>query len=149
MKERAFRPDERDWRIIGLLRKGVISNSAIAKELSVSEGMIRQRIKRMRSMGAIELRGYINPEILPDRQIVLLGAKVASTRQLVKKAEEVAALPDVLSVSIVSGRFDIVIELLLDSHKGLVQFLSEQLSRVDGITSTESFVALKTYSKFV
>lgn len=149
MKECAFRPDARDWQIIGLLRAGTISSSAIAKELKVSEGMIRQRIKRMRSAGAISLRGFINPEILPDRQIVILGAKVAATRQLVKKAEEVAALPDVLSVAIVSGRFDIMIELLLDSHKGLVQFLSEQLSRVEGITSTESFVALKTYSKFV
>jgi len=74
---------------------------------------------------------------------------VAATRQLVQKAEEVAALPDVLSVSIVSGRFDLFIELLLDSHRGLVQFLAEQLSRVDGIQSTESFVTLKTYSKFV
>ena len=149
MKERVFRPDERDWQIIELLRAGTISSSAVASSLGVSEGMIRQRIKRMRDSGVLSLRGLINPDILPDRQIVLLGAKVAATRQLVQKAEEVAALPDVLSVSIVSGRFDLFIELLLDSHRGLVQFLAEQLSKVDGIQSTESFVTLKTYSKFV
>jgi Lrp/AsnC family transcriptional regulator, regulator for asnA, asnC and gidA len=149
MKERRFQPDERDWQIIGLLRAGTISSSAVAEKLGVSEGMVRQRIKRMRDAGVLSLRGLINPDILPDRQIVILGAKVASSRQLAQKAEEVAALPDVLSVSIVSGRYDIMIELLLDSHRGLVRFLTEVLSTVDGIQSTESFVALRNYSKFV
>jgi Lrp/AsnC family transcriptional regulator, regulator for asnA, asnC and gidA len=149
MKERQFQPDERDWQIIDLLRAGTISSSAVAEKLGVSEGMIRQRIKRMRDAGVLSLRGLINPDILADRQIVILGAKVASSRQLAEKAEEVAALPDVLSVSIVSGRYDIMIELLLDSHRGLVQFLTEELSKVDGIQSTESFVTLRNYSKFV
>jgi Lrp/AsnC family transcriptional regulator for asnA, asnC and gidA len=149
MKERQFQPDERDWQIIDLLRAGTISSSAVAEKLGVSEGMVRQRIKRMRDAGVLSLRGLINPDILADRQIVILGAKVALSRQLAQKAEEVAALPDVLSVSIVSGRYDIMIELLLDSHRGLVQFLTEELSKVEGIQSTESFVTLKNYSKFV
>ncbi|MFW6250237.1 MAG: Lrp/AsnC family transcriptional regulator, partial [Alkalispirochaetaceae bacterium] len=76
MSKRSFRPDERDWQIISLLRGGVISNSAIAKELGVSEGMIRQRIKRMKDQGVLSLRGLINPEILQDRQVVWLGINV-------------------------------------------------------------------------
>lgn len=149
MSEQNYKPDERDWQIISLLRSGVISNSAIAKELGVSEGMIRQRIKRMNDHGVLSLRGLINPEILQDRQVVWLGINIAATRQLEEKAEEVSALPDVLSVSIVAGRYDLVVELLLDSHRGLVSFLTEQLASVDGIVSTESFVTLKNYSKFV
>ncbi|MFP4301313.1 MAG: Lrp/AsnC family transcriptional regulator [Spirochaetaceae bacterium] len=149
MSKRSFRPDERDWQIISLLRGGVISNSAIAKELGVSEGMIRQRIKRMKDQGVLSLRGLINPEILQDRQVVWLGINVAATRQLEEKAEELSKLPDVLSVSIVAGRYDLVVELLLDSHRGLVSFLTEQLASVEGIVSTESFVTLRNYSKFV
>lgn len=141
--------DERDWAIIELLRAGTISNSAVAKELGVSEGMIRQRIKRLRELGILSLRGLINPEILANRQVVWLGANVVESHLLAEKAEEISVLKDVLSVSIVSGRFDLVIELLLDSHHGLVDFLIEELSRVEGITSTESFVTLKTYQKFV
>lgn len=141
--------DERDWEIIELLRAGTISNSAVAKELGVSEGMIRQRIKRLRELGILSLRGLINPEILANRQVVWLGANVMESHLLAEKAEEIAGLKDVLSVSIVSGRFDLVIELLLDSHHGLVDFLIDELSRVSGISRTESFVTLKTYSKFV
>mgnify|MGYP006284770893 CR=1 FL=1 len=149
MSEQNYRPDERDWQIISLLRSGVISNSAIAKELGVSEGMIRQRIKRMKDQGVLSLRGLINPEILQDRQVVWLGISIAATRQLKEKAEEVSHLPDVLSVSIVAGRYDLIVELLLDSHRGLVSFLTEQLASVEGIVSTESFVTLRNYSKFV
>ena len=141
--------DARDWAIIELLRAGTISNSAVAKELGVSEGMIRQRIKRLREAGILSLRGLINPDILANRQVVWLGANVAETRLLDKKAEEIAGLDNVLSVSITSGRFDLIVELLLDYHRGLVDFLINDLSRVEGIERTESFVTLKTYSKYV
>lgn len=148
-REEVHELDARDWAIVELLRAGTISNSAIAKKLDVSEGMIRSRMKRLRERGIISLRGLINPDILANRQIVWLGANVAESRLLDKKAEEIADLENVLSVSIVSGRFDLIIELLLDTHRGLVDFLINELSRVEGITSTESFVTLKTYSKFV
>ncbi|HKK47744.1 MAG TPA: Lrp/AsnC family transcriptional regulator, partial [Alkalispirochaeta sp.] len=108
-----------------------------------------QRIKRLREDGILSLRGLINPDILANRQVVWLGANVAETRLLDKKAEEIAGLDHVLSVSITSGRFDLIVELLLDSHRGLVDFLINHLSRVEGIERTESFVTLKTYSKYV
>lgn len=149
MQEQFYELDSRDREIIELLRSGVISNSAIAKQLGVSEGMIRQRIKRLKELGILSLRGLINPDILANRQIVWLGANVNESRRLDEKAAEIADLEDVLSVSIVSGRFDLIIELLLDNHRGLVDFLIHALSRIEGISRTESFVTLKTYSKFV
>lgn len=149
MASKTYQLDERDWSIIDLLRNETISNSAIAKELGVSEGMIRQRIKRLRELGIVSLRGLINPEILEDRQLVLLGVNIAESRLLAEKAEEISHLSDVLSVSIVSGRFDMVVELMLDSHRGLVDFLTSELARIEGVTRTESFVTLKTYSKYV
>lgn len=141
--------DDRDWEIIELLRAGVISNSAVAKKLGVSEGMIRQRIKRLRELGILSLRGLINPDVLANRQVVWLGVNVVESRNLDRKAQEISCLANVLSVSLVSGRFDLIVELLLDSHRGLVDFLISDLSRVEGIGRTESFVTLKTYSKFV
>lgn len=149
MPSQQFELDERDHRIIEILRSGVINNSTVAKELGVSEGMVRQRIRRLRESGILSLRGLINPDILANRQLVTLGINVSETRRLDEIAQQVASLESVLSVSLVSGRFDLVVELLLDSHQGLVDFLIHQLSTIEGITRTESFVVLKTYSKFV
>lgn len=141
--------DVKDAEIIDLLRDGVISNSSIAEALGVSEGMVRQRIKRLRDQGILKLRGLINPEILAHRQVVWLGASVSETSLLDQKARQIAELDSVLSVSLVSGRYDLVIELLLDSHRGLVDFIVDKLSPIGGIKSTESFVTLKTYNKYV
>lgn len=141
--------DGKDWQIIDLMREGTTSNSTIATALGVSEGMVRQRIKRLRDLDILLVRGLINPEVLANRHCVFLGANVAEASLLEEKAQEVSQLPNVIGVSIVAGRYDLLIELLLDSHRGLVQFLTNHLARVPGITNTESFVALKTYKKHV
>jgi Lrp/AsnC family transcriptional regulator for asnA, asnC and gidA len=74
---------------------------------------------------------------------------VAESRLLERKAEEISHLPNVLSVSITSGRYDLIAEVLVDSNKGLVKFLTEELSGIEGITRSESFIMLKNYNKYV
>ena len=142
-------PDETDWKIIELVRSGVVSNSAIASELGMSEGTVRQRIKRLKESGVLAFRGLIDPDVLTNRQLTLIGVNVMESRLLDAKAREISELPDVLSVSIASGRFDLIAEVLVDSNHGLVDFLVSELSGIEGIAKTESFLLLKTYSKFV
>jgi Lrp/AsnC family transcriptional regulator, regulator for asnA, asnC and gidA len=149
MANKKYKPDDKDWQIITLLRAGTISNSTIAQELGVSEGMIRQRIKRLREYDILSLRGLINPDILGNSQIVMVAANISESSLLEATAEAIEKLEKVLSVSIVSGRYDIIIELLIDSNRGLIDFLSKDLSQVPHIKNTESFVLLKNYSKFV
>ncbi len=141
--------DPKDWEIIHLLRAGVISNSAIARKLDVSEGMIRKRIKRLRDLGIVSLRGLINTEMLHNNQVVWLGMNLSESRLLDNKAREITELPQVLSVSVVSGRYDLIVEVLVDAHRGLFNFLTQVLPNIDGIVKTESFVTLKTYAKHV
>ena len=87
--------------------------------------------------------------MLSNKQLVVIGLTVAEARLLDSKAAEVAALPGVLSVSIASGRYDLMVEVLTDSNRGLVTFLTESLASVGGIRSSESFIMLKSYQKFV
>lgn len=149
MSEHSRQPDATDWKIIELVRTGVVSNSTIATQLGISEGTVRQRIKRMKDSGVLAFRGLIDPDVLTNRQLTLIGANVAESRLLDAKAREISELPNVLSVSIASGRFDLIIEVLVDSNHGLVDFLMNEISTIDGISKTESFLLLKTYSKFV
>jgi len=149
MDSRMQQPDETDWKIIELVRAGTVSNSAIATQLHLSEGTVRQRIKRMKEAGVLAFRGLIDPDVLVNRQLTLIGASISESRLLDAKAREISQLENVLSVSITSGRFDLIIEVLVDSNHGLVDFLIRELSQVEGISKTESFLLLKTFSKFV
>jgi len=142
-------PDDLDWKIIDILSEESIPNSTIAEQLGVSEGTVRARLKRLKESGVLQVRALINPEVLANKQLVVIGLTVAEARWLDAKAQEVAALPGVLSVSIASGRYDLMVEVLTNSNRGLVTFLTEALASVEGIRSSESFIMLKSYKKFV
>jgi Lrp/AsnC family transcriptional regulator for asnA, asnC and gidA len=144
-----MQPDDIDWKIIDILRKGHIPNNAIAKELNVSEGMVRQRIKRLKEAKILTVRALINPDVLSSQQLAVIAVNVKEAALLENKAHEIAALENVLSVSVSSGRYDLMVEVLVSSNRGLVRFLTEELSSVQGVSNTESFMMLKTYNKFV
>ncbi len=144
-----MQPDTTDWKIIDILRKENQTNNKIAKDLGVSEGMIRRRIQRLKDAGILQVRALINPDMLEQQQLAVIGVSVTESRLLETKGQEISNLPCVLSVSLVSGRYDLLVEVLVDSNHGLVQFLTESLSSVEGISKTESFLMLKSYHKFV
>jgi len=144
-----MQPDATDWKIIDILRDGHAPNSAIAKQLGVSEGMIRRRIQKLKDAGVLRVRALIDPDVLADKQLAMVAVNVAETRLLAAKAAELAELDGVLSVVLVSGRYDLLVEVLVDSNFGLVRFLTEQLSRVQGVSHTETFVVLTSCRKFV
>lgn len=144
-----MQPDATDWKIIEILQKGYTPNNTIAKELDISEGTVRARLKKLKDAGILEIKALINPDALENKQLALIAMRIAESRLLESKAEEVSRLVNVLSVSIASGRYDLIAEVLVDSNRGLVHFLTEELSTVGGVLSSESFLMLKSYKKFV
>lgn len=144
-----MQPDETDWKIINLLSEQYLPNITIAKKLKLSEGTIRQRIKRMQTAGILKIKALRDTNVLENQQLAVIGVNVAHSNLLDTKAQEISELPEVVSVSIVSGRYDLLVEVLVDSNKGLVKFLTESLSRVGEISTTESFVTLKSYNRWV
>lgn len=141
--------DDIDRNIITELRQENLTNSALAERLGISEGTVRQRIKRLKEEGILKIRAVINPDVLARQQLANIAVTISESRLLDQKAQEIARLENVLSVSITSGRYDLMIEVLVDSNRGLVRFLTETLPNVEGITKTESFLMLRNYNKFV
>jgi len=144
-----MQPDQTDWKIISILKEGYVPNNTIARKLGISEGTVRARLKRLKEAGILQIRALINPDVLENQQLVIVAIRVAESKLLERKAEELSRLPNVLSVSIASGRYDLIAEVLLDSNRGLVRFLTEELSTIEGILASESFIMLKSYQKYV
>ena len=144
-----MQPDKLDWKIINILSKKNIPNSAIAQKLSVSEGTIRQRLKRLQNNGVLKIRALRDPNTLENQQLAVIAATLMEAKLLDRKAQEISKLRNVISVSIVSGRYDILIEVLVESNRGLVNFLTEKLSAIEGISKTETFLILKSYQKWL
>jgi Lrp/AsnC family transcriptional regulator for asnA, asnC and gidA len=145
-----FEPDELDQKIVCALQQdGRCGNNEIARDLDVSEGTVRNRIRKLSDAGILKIAGMINPDMIPEKQLVFLGVKVAISRDLDKIAGRIKDLNEVKSVSITTGRYDIIIEAWLEVKTGLIKFLSESLASIDGILSTESFLIMKSYDKWI
>ena len=136
--------------IIALLKDDArITNKEIAGRLSISEGTVRNRIKALLDEGQLKLTGLTSPDKNQKKQLVMLGISLAASKDLQNKAEEIAGLPEVKSTSITTGRYDILVEVWVDVKYGLISFLSDSLSKVDGVVSTESFIIMKSFNKWI
>jgi Lrp/AsnC family transcriptional regulator for asnA, asnC and gidA len=137
--------DEVNRKIIRQLRNGRKSFEEIAKELSVSTNTVRSRVKKLMANGVLEITGVIDPEKIENHFLAIVGVKLKNMN-LAKKGEEFKKLRGVISVGIVTGQFDLVVTVLLNSSFNLIDFLTKEVSKIRDILSTETFVVYKNYN---
>jgi Lrp/AsnC family transcriptional regulator for asnA, asnC and gidA len=141
--------DEVDMKIIDVLEEnGRAPNNEIAARLQISEGTVRNRIKKLTESEFLKIKGLTNPNKRTDKQLIFILAKLDSTKKWEETASKIAELTDVKSVSMITGRFDLLIKLFIEPHK-LIEFLSHDLSGIGTISSTESLVTIKSFNKWV
>ena len=81
--------------------------------------------------------------------MAFVALEIREVANLDRIGQEIAALPSVQNVCIVSGRYDIVVEILVSSNQGIIRFIKEELAGIKGIGKTETFLILKSYNKWV
>lgn len=140
--------DEINIEIIRLLKNGRESFSNIAEELDLTENTVRSRVKKLEAEGILSFQGVIDPESVPRHQVMMIGVKLSSI-DLFKKGKEFSLLKGVSKVSVVTGRFDLIVEVLLNDSFGLPEFYTQELARVEGVQSLETFVVYKGFNQKV
>jgi Lrp/AsnC family transcriptional regulator, regulator for asnA, asnC and gidA len=137
--------DQLNFQIIKQLQDGRKSFKKISEDLDVTENTIRSRVNRLHEEGILEIMGRVDAEKLPDHQIALIAIKL-NTPHLLPKAEELTGLRGVISARVVTGRYDIFLEVLLKKGFGLLEFLSREIDKIQGIQSIETFIVYKGYN---
>jgi Lrp/AsnC family transcriptional regulator, regulator for asnA, asnC and gidA len=162
--------DRIDTEIVSQLQKdGRMPFTDIAKELGISESTVRNRVSRLVEDNIIQIvalidRAHIRNDKTVDPVIVGDTTWVAMTDpvevgfdapamigvtvdppQVESVAETVAGFPEVSYLIMVSGEFDLFVEVLCKDRAHLAEFLNQKLRRVPGVTRTQTFMTLKTY----
>jgi len=137
--------DKTSLAIIKHLREGRKSFQKIAKSLSITENTVRSRVKRLVEEGVLDVTGLVDPEAMPGHRLVMIGIKLG-TMELVKKGEEFSRLKGVVSVCVVTGRYDLIVTVLLNDAHDLLQFYTKQVSKIQDVQSAETFVIYKTFN---
>ncbi len=137
--------DKTNLSIIKHLRDGRKSYKKIADDLSLSENTVRARVHKLIDEGVLEITGLVDAEAVSDHRIVIVGVKLA-TMELVKKGEEFSRLKGVIAVNVVTGRFDLILIVLLKPGFGLLEFYTDEVSKLTDVQSVETFVVYKSYN---
>lgn len=139
--------DETNKAIIKQLRDGRKPFSAIADELAVTENTVRSRVNKLIEEQVLEITGMVDSAAMPGHQVCYMGVKL-KTMDLSTKAKEVSRLKGVVSVSVVTGRFDLLVQVLLDHDEGysLLDFFTKELVKVDEIANVETYVVYQAYN---
>ena len=142
LKERA-KVDGTDLQIIRYLSKdGRTPFTQIAKELGVSTGMIRQRYKRLVKEGVLQIVAITNPLLMGFATMAQIGVK-ADVSRLEEIAEEIAAFDEVIYLVLLTGSYDLHVEVVCRDKTHLLNFLTKKLHAVEGVKEAETFMYLR------
>ena len=119
--------NDTDIAIMKHLRDGRKSFKQIADSLSLAENTVRARVNKLIENGVLEIAGLVDPKSIPGHNVVIVGVKL-QTMNLIKKGEEFSALRGVVSVSVVTGQYDLILVVLLNEEFGLLEFFSQEVS---------------------
>lgn len=137
--------DETNIEILKHLKDGRKSFKLIADSLSLTENTIRSRVNKLIEEGILKFSGNVRVDNLKGHNLLYLGIKL-KTMELETKAEQFSQLRGVVSAGIVTGRYDIILQVLLGCDYNLLEFITEQVARVEDVQTVESFIVYKGYN---
>ena len=118
--------DDLNRAIIKLLQQdGRLPYKDIANTLKVSEGTIRNRVHSMKQSGALKIIALTDPMAIRYQADAMIGIKISSPATPRDVAERLAGLGEVVYVLWVSGRFDLLIEVVCESSRAFQKFLEQ------------------------
>ena len=137
--------DQIDREIIQILKSdGRTAYTEIAKSLDISEATVRNRVSRLLDKKVIQLTALVDPYQLGYDAPAMIGVSV-DPPVLEQAATEIATFPEVSYLIMVSGEFDLMVEVMCRNRMELTEFLNQKLRCVAGVTRTQSSLILRTY----
>jgi len=146
--------DQTDRRLAKLLSGDAQESvNQLAGKLGVTAPTVRSRLRSLITENVLKIVGLLNLGERPELIAAIVGINAESRGQLNELARQIAELPFVTSVSIVTGRFDLIADVVVEGDvHDLYRFTSELLPAVAGpgiISRSETFVVMKSHNKWI
>tara|TARA_E500000331_G_scaffold342729_1_gene376703 strand:+ start:69 stop:497 length:429 start_codon:yes stop_codon:yes gene_type:complete len=134
--------DKINKNIIEILKSdGRISNAEIARNLGVSEGTIRRRIKIMIEENVLSVYAVPDPKKTGYNEEALIGIQV-DPNKLDQVGDSISKHQYTTWVTRTTGGFDIFTWVTVPDSKELTNFLTYFLGNLEGVNKTETFISL-------
>ena len=135
--------DDLNQKIVRLLQEdGREAYDVIGQKLGVSGGTIRNRITRMRDAGMLRIVAVVDPVAVDYESDAMLGIKTAPGIAPTAVAQRLDPHQAVVYVMWVSGRFDLLVEVVCDEETELTTFLNDHIHGQPDIAHVEVMTRL-------
>ena len=140
--------DELDMKLLFELTKdGNISVPILSKKLGINASVLYSRIKRLVRKKMIK---KFTIEI--DDSLLGIGVKASvginrDPKFKIQIHKNLLEITEVVSISEVTGRFDIIIRVYAQDLEDLHTVVIEKIGKIEGIQNTETFVELQKTDK--
>jgi len=143
--------DTLDNAIIRLLTEnGRMPIGELAKKLDVTSPTIRSRIKDLEKSGIFKVSGLIDPGKHQEMITALVAISVQSNGQLDKILDNIGRLPNVVWAGVVTGRYDIIAEVVCVHGKDeLYQFTTDTILKIGNVVRSETFIIMKSRNNWL
>jgi Lrp/AsnC family transcriptional regulator for asnA, asnC and gidA len=143
--------DTLDNDIIRLLTEnGRMPIGEMAKRLKVTAPTIRSRIKDLEKNGFFKISGLIDPNRHKDVITALVAMSIQSRGKLDQILDKIAHLPNVVWAGVVTGRYDIVAEVVIAGGKTeLYRFTTETILKMGNVVRSETFVIMRSMGNWI
>lgn len=134
-----------------LQRNARIGHQAIAERLQLTEAAVAATVRDMEQNGTII--GYyalVDEEragTVPVRAMIEVEVQPEREGGFDRTAELISKFPEVQTVYLVSGRYDLRVEVVGDTLQEVAAFVSSKLAVLDGVKSTTTHFLLKKYKE--
>ncbi len=126
-----------------------LSAKKISAMLSTDEETVKSAIRAMEENGLIvKYTAIVNDEKADDSLVsALIEVKVSPKKKegFDGIAQQIASFPEVKSVYLMSGAYDLAVFIEDRSLQQVARFVSERISTFDGVVSTATHFILKKY----
>ena len=116
----------------------------IAKSLGVTEGTVRKRTARLIDDDAVRIIGMVDPLKVGVGVPAIIQVNVAPPH-LESAAEIIRAFPEVSYLLMVSGEYDLMVEVRCRDREHFGDFIRKKLQKIQGVQRTVSAMVLHTY----
>ncbi len=134
--------DDLDAKIIEILQKdGRASNAGIARDVGVSEGTVRRRLKRLIDEKYFSVVAMTDPVKMGYHSEGLIGIQVDPDK-IDQVAAELSKLEEVNWVAATTGAYDVFAWGTFRSAEDMGVFLRTKVGKITGVRRSETFVSL-------
>jgi Lrp/AsnC family transcriptional regulator for asnA, asnC and gidA len=104
--------------------------------------MIRQRYNRLVEEGVVQVVAITNPMLMGLTIMAQIGVKV-NVNRFHEIADKIASFEEVIYLVLITGSYDLFVEVVCRDRNHLLDFLTNKLHSVEGVKEAETFVYLR------